>query len=162
MLKLENRTEEFNKINITGTIPAIEDGEISLGESHTIIKYLWHSRNQYRSVNHLYSDCPKTRAKIDHYLDWHLGVLRQKATPLVRNIAIFPKFGIEPLEKLELLQRDLMLALQIIDKKWLGNNNKYINGLTSYSIADISCFFELQSLQTIDYSLQSYPNILSW
>jgi len=40
LLKQENKTEEYGKINPNKTVPALVDGDVKLWESHAIGKYL--------------------------------------------------------------------------------------------------------------------------
>ena len=43
--KRELRSKEFAKINPNKQVPVMIDGEFKLFESHTIMKYLFHTRN---------------------------------------------------------------------------------------------------------------------
>jgi glutathione S-transferase len=40
VMKLEQYSDEFKKINPNGKVPAILDGSFNLFESHTILRYL--------------------------------------------------------------------------------------------------------------------------
>jgi len=48
-----------------GTIPFLEDGELALGESNTILRYLAQSRGRHD----LYPSEPRARARVDWALD---------------------------------------------------------------------------------------------
>ena len=42
--KMEHKSEEYLKINPSGQVPAIKDGDFCLSESHSILRYLAESR----------------------------------------------------------------------------------------------------------------------
>ncbi len=69
-------------------MPAIlVDGKFSLFESHTIMRYL---ANKYKKFQ-LYPENLEKRAKIDAYLDWHLGNLRKYSSGLLKDKLLAPK-----------------------------------------------------------------------
>lgn len=55
-------------LNVAKKVPALKEGDFTLGESHAIMKYL-HSTREL--PDHWYPKDAKQRAKIDEYLDWH-------------------------------------------------------------------------------------------
>lgn len=85
---LEDRplaSEEFQKLNPNGKIPVLIDGETTLSESNTIIRYLAN-----REGNHdLYPAEPARRAAVDMWMDWQAAELnptwRYAFHGLVRN-----------------------------------------------------------------------------
>ena len=40
VLKMEQYSEDFKKVNPNAKVPAITDGDVNLFESHTILRYL--------------------------------------------------------------------------------------------------------------------------
>lgn len=79
VIKAEQYTPEFKKVNPMAKVPAIsdyrEDGSVvNLFESHAIMKYIHTTRNL---PDHWYPRTdPRKRAKVDEYLDWHHTNLR--------------------------------------------------------------------------------------
>lgn len=73
VLKSEQYTPEFKKVNPNAKVPAISDGKVNMFESHTILRYLHETRNL---PDHWYPKDARKRAKVDEYLDWHHNGLR--------------------------------------------------------------------------------------
>jgi glutathione S-transferase len=44
VLKMEQYSAEFKKVNPNAKVPAITDGEVNLFESHTILRYIAETR----------------------------------------------------------------------------------------------------------------------
>lgn len=66
LLKGEQRTEEFKKLNAAGRIPVLVDADgFTLSESRAILAYLVNSR---KPGDDLYPNDPKKRALIDQRL----------------------------------------------------------------------------------------------
>jgi len=80
IIKGENRTEDYLRINPMGQVPAMVDHDFVVCESHTILRYLATTKG---APAHWYPADPKQRAKVDQYLDWHHNFLRRGAAGLV-------------------------------------------------------------------------------
>ena len=80
LIKRDNYSEEYKKINPMMQIPAMKDGDFCLSQSHAIMKYLHATRN---CADHWYPADHKKRAKVDVYLDFHHWYLRVGAAGTV-------------------------------------------------------------------------------
>lgn len=151
-----NRTPEFLAINPAGQVPAIEDGDLKLGEAHAILSYLATSR---RVADHWYPADLKARAAVDQYLHWHHTHLRY-AGRLVFNLVIGPKMGF-PTEAWRTEESRIVLerSLDLIET-WL-TQRRYLAG-PEISIADLSAVCEIAQLQMIDFSLEKWPRVKAW
>ena len=68
LLKKEQKSEEYLKINPAGVVPAVQDKGVSFGESTAIMKYICSTRNV---PMHLYPrNDLKKRAIVDQHLEW--------------------------------------------------------------------------------------------
>lgn len=67
----KNRTPEFLKLNPNGLVPTLEDGQIVLWESNTIMRYLI---SQYDQDKRFSTDLA-TKFRSEKWLDWQLGTL---------------------------------------------------------------------------------------
>lgn len=66
-----NNTPEFLKLNPNGLAPLLEDGDVVLWESNTIMRYLTHERDK---VGRFTSDI-KTQYESEKWMDWQLGTM---------------------------------------------------------------------------------------
>lgn len=82
-----SRSKEFSKVNPAQEVPAIQDGDFTLAESHAIIRYLAKTR---KIPDYLYPSDPKKSGLIDAYLDFH-HVYTRKCSWLVFNTLFAPK-----------------------------------------------------------------------
>jgi glutathione S-transferase len=63
---------EYLAMNPNGRVPTLVDGDFSLWESNSILRYL---SLEYGGDNSLYPCASRTRASIDRWLDWTLSTL---------------------------------------------------------------------------------------
>ncbi len=66
-----NRTPEFLKLNPNGLVPTLEDGDIVLWESNTILRYL---AKQYDRSKQFSTDIA-TQYQSEKWMDWQLGTM---------------------------------------------------------------------------------------
>lgn len=66
-----NNTPEYLKLNPNGLVPLLEDGDLVLWESHTILRYLV---NQYDTKKR-FSTEPAVVYQSEKWLDWKLGTM---------------------------------------------------------------------------------------
>ncbi len=71
-------TPEYKKLNPNSRVPTIEDGDLVLWESNSVMRYL---ANRYGGEAFYPAD-PATRADIDRWLDWQLSILNPAETPV--------------------------------------------------------------------------------
>lgn len=74
VLKDEHLQPAFANINPNQTVPAITEGFFSLFESHSILKYITLSRQDftlYPNVLDINIKALLNKALVDSYLDWH-------------------------------------------------------------------------------------------
>jgi len=67
----KNNTSEYLKLNPNGFVPVLEDGEIILWESNTIMRYLIRQHDQARR----FSTNPAIQYRSEAWLDWQLGTM---------------------------------------------------------------------------------------
>lgn len=170
IMKGQNRSEEYLKINPHGKLPSIkiveENGEeFILYESCAILRFL---SQKYQTPCHWYNRGNiKRKALIDQYLDWH-----HSNTRVICSGTFFPEFVIPLLEK---------QGIQIKDKPESQRKNlpkllSYLNSVLEktkfiiddeITIADLMLYEELVQLLAINYdysnykALNNYINLLS-
>ena len=67
----KNNTPEFLKMNPNGLVPTLEDGDLVLWESNTIMRYLAH---QYDKNGRFTADL-RTQYESEKWMDWQLGTM---------------------------------------------------------------------------------------
>jgi glutathione S-transferase len=90
-----NNEPDYLKMNPMGKVPTLVDGDFTLWESNSIIRYL---AMQYGIEHALYPIDPKQRASVDRWLDWSLSTLQ----PAERGL--FLGYIRTPLEKRDMAQ----------------------------------------------------------
>ena len=153
------RTPEFAKINRDKKVPAITHGDFALSESHAIMAYL---ASAFPVDDHWYPTDPKIKAKVDRYLHWHHGTIRQGLAGYIYRKIVRPKLtGREFHPELE----KEFLAIQRRSLKFINNvlgKHKYIAETEQPSIADLSCFFECMTMILSGFDFKEYPNVERW
>lgn len=162
VFKLEQYSPEFKKINPNAKVPAITDGDVTMFESHTILRYLHETRGL---PDHWYprSDLRK-RAKVDEYLDWHHNGLRLGAGGYVFRKYVMPFTG--KTAPKEAIEESLVLfrrSLALMENYWL-KDTPYLTG-AEVTIADLSAACELAQTTAFaifqDYPAK-YPKVYAW
>ncbi|UJR17444.1 hypothetical protein I4U23_004339 [Adineta vaga] len=156
----ETHTDAYKKINPTGKVPAIVDGDFNLGESHTIMRYLCASRNL---PDHYYPSDVKERAKVDFWLDWHHTNLRHGAIRLIRANVFGPMRNL-PQQTIDESRQEgetvIKASLSFMEEA-LGKSS-YIAGGNQLSIADIAMACEVAMFPVFGASTEGYPNVQAW
>ncbi|KYR00885.1 hypothetical protein DLAC_02946 [Tieghemostelium lacteum] len=156
--KGENQSDEYAKINPFKKVPAMQDGDIILYESHTILRYLAHT---FRLDDFYHSRCITERCRVDTYLDWHHLGLRRYASTLFFQKFLVPRLNMKPsADFLKEAEKNLPTALEQIETIFLKDQN-FLCGIRP-TIADFSCFCELKQLGIVNYDLSKYKTLSQW
>ncbi len=153
----KTRTPEYRRINPFAKVPAIEDDNLCIFESHAILRYL---ARKYKTPDHWYPTDPKAMALVDRYLDWHHGNLRQGSSTTVFNSLFAPRLGISHNVDLESSRKLMMFSLKSIDEFFL-KGNRFIAG-KEISIADLSAVCEVSMVLLLGVDLSIYKNLSRW
>ncbi|XP_063000478.1 glutathione S-transferase theta-1-like [Elgaria multicarinata webbii] len=140
MLKGQQFSEEFNKVNILRKVPVLKDGDYTLEECTAILLYL---TRKYNTASHWYPPDMKKRGRVDEYLAWQHNTIRASASKILWLKVVIPLFlGQQvPPEKLHDAIEDLNLALQKLEEKFLQDKPFLIG--TEISLADLVAIVEL-------------------
>ena len=66
-----NNTPDFLKLNPNGLVPTLQDGDVVLWESNTIMRYLAHQHDQTKR----FAADVKTQYESEKWMDWQLGTM---------------------------------------------------------------------------------------
>ena len=154
----EHKTEEYLKVNPLGQVPALVDGDFTLGESVAIAKYLLTKGDGET----LYPADPKEQAKVEQVL------LNALANLFKRHAAVFYTgfvrenfFGGEASTKEELapLIEELNLGVENLKKFLVHNGGPFLTG-EKFSLGDIVSYaFLNNSLKFGLFSLEAHPEV---
>jgi glutathione S-transferase len=150
----------YDRINPTGVVPTLVDGDLVLGESSAILKYL-----ADKVGSPAYPKDLKKRAKVNEMMDWW-------------NTQFYREYGYhfvypQTLEHLklgsqqgttELIARGQSQAarlLGVVDRNFLGDGRKFLCG-DEFTIADCLAVGILSIGDWIGQGFAAYPNVERW
>ncbi|XKL62081.1 hypothetical protein PGB90_001914 [Kerria lacca] len=146
----EHLKPEFLKLNPQHTVPTLVDNEFSIWESRAVIAYLV---EKYGKDDSLYPKDPQKRALVLQRLFFDATTLYQRF-----GDAYYPLiFGGAPItdDKLKKLEE----AFEFLNTFLAGNEFVAGNNIT---IADISLVASVTTVQSTDFDISKYPNVIRW
>ena len=81
-----NNEEWFLALNPNGRVPLIQDGDFTLWESNSIVRYLCATHD----LGGLYPKSPRQRAAAERWMDWQLSTLAGPTSIAFRNLVRTP------------------------------------------------------------------------
>ncbi|KAF5279673.1 hypothetical protein FQR65_LT15308, partial [Abscondita terminalis] len=150
LMKGEQLTPEFLKINPQHTIPTLVDNDFCLWESRAIMTYLV---SKYGKNDSLYPKDPQTRALIDQRLYFDMGVLYARFSDYYYPV-MFAGASYDP-EKLSKLKD----GVKIFDTLLEGHEYAVGNNLT---VADLSLVATVSTIDVMGFDLSPYKNVQRW
>ncbi|XP_063839579.1 glutathione S-transferase 1-like [Ostrinia nubilalis] len=151
LMKGENRTPEYLKMNPLHTVPVFADGDLVIHESHAILIYL---AEVYGKDSSFYPKDVKQRALINQKLFFNDGVLFTRT----RNIA-YPAFMLGQKGVTEQQLKDLEECYEFLEE--ILSRQKYI-ALDHITIADVAAY---ATVSVFDYILPlnaKYSKLSAW
>jgi len=156
----EHYKEPYIKINPNHMVPMLEDGDLRLGESSAILKYL-----ADKAGSPAYPKDLRQRARVNERMDWlNTGFYRDFGYGLIYP-QVFPHLRrADETVQAGTVQwgRDKANAwLKVLDETLIGPANAYLCG-NELTIADYfgAAMLTLGEVIHLDYS--AYPNISRW
>jgi glutathione S-transferase len=155
----EHTKEAFTKLNPTGLIPVLEDGDFVLTESSAIMKYLAEKTNSAAYPKDL-----QKRARVNERMDWiNTQFYRDWGYNLIYpQLFAHHKRGTDAAHTgtLEWGKKNVEKWLAILDKSIIGNH-KYLCG-DEITIADYFASIVVGAGDLIGQDLSRYPNVSRW
>jgi len=144
LMKGEQNSEEFKKVNPFGKVPAIDHDGFVLSESVAIIQYL---AATFNTKDHWYPKANKTRARVDEYLAWHHSNMRKTAIAWIRQVVFAPMMTKVPVEESVKvsLAADYDKTLDEFENYFLSSKEGFIGGANDISIADLLASQEIDT-----------------
>ena len=152
--------EPYISINPNRQVPTLTDGDLTLGESSTILKYLADKFDLAAYPKDL-----KKRAKVNEMMDWFNTHFYHDYGYGVVYPQIYPHHK-RPSDE---VQKGTIAWAKELTKKWLqvlndhilGTKNKYVTG-DQITIADYFGAALLTCGDPIRTEFKAYPNVVAW
>ena len=148
----------FIAVNPHGRVPALEDGDLKLWESNTLMRYL---AERGGSGSDLYPADAKARAEISKWMDWQLAHLGSACGGMAYENFVKGLFGgggpdAAAVAEAESDFHDLMPALEshLATRKWLVGEKP--------TLADFSIGSLFQFAVPGKYPMAKYGNVKAW
>ncbi len=149
-----NNTPEYLALNPNGLVPTIEDGDVVLWESNTIVRYL-------AAKYGMGALCPQDlakRAETDRWMDWQLGTLWLELRP------VFIELIRKPPEQrhqnvIEAGSKKASKSVAILDSQL--SKRAYITG-AAFTMGDIPLGAAIYRWFTLDIKRPSFKNVEAW
>jgi len=148
----EHKREPFISLNQFGQMPALEDGDFSLGDSHACLVYV---ARKYDSSNSWLPVGARGEAKVAEWMSKSANEIHQG--PWMKRAKIRRPDAIKVPDDEISARCDHILAFmdaRLGDSQWLAADDP--------TIADISCFGPVSLLDISGYDTGRWGNVRSW
>lgn len=153
--KGEQRTPEYLALNPFGKVPTLVDGDLKIGESCAISRYL-----AVKSKSDLYPDDIRQRAVIDQWTDFAAHHIRSNMAKVLFNRAFAPMLGLPVDAKaIEDGLKTLDALVPIVDAR-LGKSRYLADG--RMTLADIAMIAAMEPFEMIAVPLDRFSNVTRW
>lgn len=156
LAKGEQKSPEFLAINPNGKVPALDDGDVKLWESHAIMAYLAH-----KAGSDLWPGDPVAQFEVIKWLNWDTAHFSRHAARLMFNHVIKPMFGLGEPDQAEIDDANGFYV------QFAGVLNKHLEGKqyivgNQLSIADFGVAAFLPSAEAARLPVSGFDEILRW
>lgn len=156
LMKGETRSPDFLKLNPTGRLPVLTDGEFSLWEANAIAQYL-----ASQQENSLYPSDAKTRASIMQWQSWQLAHWGPACQPIQYENFVKPQLNMgEPNAEVVKQATERFHKEAPILNKHLSDHEYLVGNVLT--IADFSVAAYLPYAQPARFPLEPYDSIRRW
>lgn len=148
----EHKREPFLSLNPFGQMPAMQDGDFTIADSHACLFYLARKYDKFESW--LPADA-QSLAKVVEWLSKSANEVHQG--PWMKRAKIRRPDAITLSDEEIDARCDHILRImdgQLAKRSWLA--------LSDPSIADISCFAPISMLKVSNYDTDKWPNVTRW
>jgi glutathione S-transferase len=149
-----NRDPEFLALNPNGLVPVLIDGDLTLWESNSILRYLGAKYGD----GALWESDPGKRALIDRWMDWQLTVVTPPVSLLTMALVFKPPKPLPP-EEIGNAREKLARAFRILDRELSG---KSFLGGDRLSLADIAVGLVAYRWLALPIERESVTNLQRW
>lgn len=141
-------TPEYLAMNPTQKVPTLVDGELSIWESHTILRYV-----AAKEKSALLPADLGARTQVERWMDWTLAALNPT------YLAGFRDAKKPEAERAPDTAKNLAVELALLDKQLTGRD--WVAG-KDFSLADVALGPIVKRCVAFPFGLPQYPNIAAW
>ena len=149
-----NDTPEYLSMNPNGLVPTIEDGDFTLWESNTIVRYLAHKAQG----STLYPSDIQCRFDAERWMDWQATTFWQGLRPLFIQLIRTPLHRRDS-EVIAAAERSALNSARILNARLA--DRPYLAG-GDFSIGDIPAAVTAYRWYTLDIPRPKLPNLERW
>jgi glutathione S-transferase len=149
--QFNNTGGDYLKLNPTGKVPTLVDGNAAIWESNTILRYL-----AAKNGSPLYPSDPVRRSHVERWMDWLLASLNAPYLGLFREAK---KAANERAPSWSADAKEMAANLQLLDSQLA--THPYIAG-EALSIADIALAPIVARCTGFPIELPALPNLKAW
>lgn len=150
-----NDDPEYRAKNPNGLIPTIEDGDLVLWESNSIVRYLAAKHDDGRGF---YPTDPGARALAERWMDWQLSVIWPALLPAFLNLIRTPEDQ-RDMKAVEIAVAKAGEAAKILDAHL--KTNDYLGG-ADFTIGDIPVGVVIYRYMNLDIARPELPNLTAY
>lgn len=142
-------TPEYRAMNPTQKVPTLVDGDLTIWESHTILRYLAAKHD----IASLYPSGLGDRSLVERWMDWGLASLN------AAYLGGFKDAKKKPEERGVDTVKNLVAELSLLEEQ-LGKQDWIAGG--SFTLADIALGPIVRRCVAFPFDLPAMPNIARW
>jgi glutathione S-transferase len=147
------QTEAYLRLNPSGKVPTLVDGDVAVWESNTILRYLC---NKLPGGSPLYPAEPAARSQVERWMDWQLASLN---APYLSVFKDSKKKDEERAPGFAADVKELGAQLELLEKGTAGR--PFLAG-ANFSLADLCLGPVIDRALAFPVALPAIPGIRAW
>jgi len=147
------QTEAYLRLNPSGKVPTLLDGDVAVWESNTILRYLC---NKLPGGSPLYPAEPAARSQVERWMDWQLASLN---APYLSVFKDSKKKDEERAPGFAADVKELGAQLELLEKGTAGR--PFLAG-ANFSLADLCLGPVIDRALAFPVALPAIPGIRAW
>ena len=150
-----NDTPEYLEKNPNGLVPTLEDGDVIVWESHSIVRYL---ADKFGPNTYWWPNSTAERAHASQWMDWYASRLHAPMTTIFWNVIRHPPEQRDPGAVIAAIV-DAEKLWTILDKHL--SSNDFIGG-GAPSVGDIPVGCAIHRWSAMNFEKPAFANVDAW
>ena len=150
-----NDTPEYLEKNPNGLVPTLEDGDVIVWESHSIVRYL---ADKFGPNTYWWPNSTAERAHASQWMDWYASRLHAPMTTIFWNVIRHPPEQRDPGAVIAAIA-DAEKLWTILDKHL--SSNDFIGG-GAPSVGDIPVGCAIHRWSAMNFEKPAFANVDAW